>query len=61
MRETAWICVKKGGKPMAYHGMELLIESIDILGALGAAREAQERVLGAIWDEPTVRVARTWK
>jgi hypothetical protein len=39
----------------------LLIESIDILGALGAAREAQERVLGAIWDEPTVRVARTWK
>lgn len=61
MREAAWICVKRGGNPMVYHGMELLIENIDILSALGAAREAQERVLGAIWDEPSVRLARTWK
>ena len=61
MRETAWICIKSSGKPMVYHGMELLIESIDKKLAYNAACEAQERVLGAVWCEPQVRMSRAWR
>lgn len=61
MRETAWICIESNGKPMVYHGMELLIESIDKKLAYDAACEAQERVLGAVWYEPQVRLSRAWR
>jgi len=61
MRETAWLCIKYGGKPMVYHGMELLIENIDKDLAFKAACEAQERVLGDVWYEPSARLSRAWK
>lgn len=61
MREAMWLIWRNGGKPLAYHGAQLLAENIDSFVCMRFAASAQERVLGGVWFQPEASDVRRWR